>query len=62
MYPGHRNSQQVVSIQKALQLNDNIDKLKSNYTVDTTNKNPEEVAGLIKVKILDFEAGGKKND
>ncbi len=48
-----RNSQKLISIEKALNLNEMINKLKSDLVIDTTNISPLEVARKIKEGIND---------
>jgi len=50
-----RNSQKLISIPKALEINNKITKLKSYYSLNTTNKSPEEVANIICKKIIEIE-------
>lgn len=50
-----RNTQKLISIPRALELNNKIKELKSNYSVDTTNRSPEEVADTICEKIVKIE-------
>ena len=50
-----RNSQKLISIPRALEINNKIKELKSNYSVDTTNKSPDEVADVICEKIMKIE-------
>lgn len=50
-----RNTQKLISISNALEMNNKIKELKSYYSLDTTNKFPEEVANLICEKIMKIE-------
>lgn len=46
-----RNTQSLVSINRAIELNRNITELTSDYIIDTTEKTPKEVAQMVKDKL-----------
>jgi hypothetical protein len=51
-----RNTQKLISIQRAIQLNNEIKKLQSHYSINTTQKSPEEVADIICDEIIKLES------
>ncbi|WP_243096936.1 hypothetical protein [Thermohalobacter berrensis] len=58
-----RNTQKLVSIKRALECNNQIKKLESHYSINTTQKSPEQVADIV-CEIVDelINRSGKNND
>ena len=50
-----RNTQKLISVSKALKLNDEIKRLNSYCSVNTTNKSPEKVVDIIYKEIISIE-------
>jgi broad-specificity NMP kinase len=57
-----RNTQRMVSRERALELNRQIEELSSEYAVDTTGKTVEQVAETVCEKIQEMESKGKATD
>jgi adenylate kinase family enzyme len=54
-----RNTQKVVNVQRALELNGKIEKLHANYSINTAQKTPEKVADILCEKIYNIENGSE---
>jgi len=55
-----RNTQKVVGIDRAIELNQKISELTSDFTIDTTEKTPKEISQI--VKIIIEKPNGDKNE
>ena len=55
-----RNTQKLISIPRAIELNADIERLASYYAVDTTKKTTEEIADIVCDKIIEIEGRGPR--
>ncbi len=57
-----RNTQRIISVQRALELNRQIGGLEAGYSVDTTGNTPNQVAEAVCEKIREIEKTGVTNN